>query len=142
VPLGDASHPQTAATNTGVVNQNHPLNANWGVALEEPVDDAEGEDYVADTEDDDAVNYNNDRDHRRLRNNRHGMRRHRPKVRDRDDSIGIIKFVMPSIDGKYDPDVYLEWELLVDQKFECHDFPNEKRVRSATSEFSNFASVW
>jgi hypothetical protein len=70
------------------------------------------------------------------------MRRHRPEVRDRDDSIGKIKFVMPSFDGKYDPEVYLEWELLVDQKFECHDFPNEKRVRVATSEFSNFASVW
>jgi hypothetical protein len=70
------------------------------------------------------------------------MRRHRPKVHDRDDSIGKIKFGMPSFDGKYDPDVYLEWELLVDQKFECHDFPNEKRVRAATSEFSNFASVW
>jgi hypothetical protein len=49
---------------------------------------------------------------------------------------------MPSFDGKYNPDAYLTWELAVDQKFSCHDFPKDKRVRAATSEFTNFASIW
>jgi hypothetical protein len=49
---------------------------------------------------------------------------------------------MPSFDGKYNPDAYLTWELAVDQKFSCHDFPKDKRVRAATSEFTDFASIW
>ena len=49
---------------------------------------------------------------------------------------------MPSFDGKYDPNAYLTWELAVDQKFACHDFPENKCVRAATSEFTDFASIW
>ena len=44
--------------------------------------------------------------------------------------------------GKYDPDAYLIWELTVEQKFACHEFPEDKKVRAATSEFVNFASIW
>jgi hypothetical protein len=32
--------------------------------------------------------------------------------------------------------------LAVEQKFTCFEFPENARVRAATSEFSNFASVW
>jgi hypothetical protein len=49
---------------------------------------------------------------------------------------------MASFDGKYDPNAYLTWELAVAQKFACHDFPENKRVRAATSEFTDFASIW
>ena len=100
--------------------------------------------YTADSEDDNVVNYDNDRDHRRLRFNRQGMRRDPPRheVRDRADIFSKVKFNMPSFEGKYDPDGYLSWELLVDQKFACHDFPEDRRVRAATSEFTDFSSVW
>jgi hypothetical protein len=59
-----------------------------------------------------------------------------------DDSLGKIKFTIPAFDGKYNPDAYLTWELAVDQKFSCHDFPEDKCVRAATSEFTDFASIW
>ena len=49
---------------------------------------------------------------------------------------------MPSFASKYDPDLHLIWELQVDQKFTCHDFPENRRVRAATSEFTDFACVW
>ena len=49
---------------------------------------------------------------------------------------------MPSFSGKYDPDAYLDWELVVDQKFACYGFSKNKRVRAATSEFTDFASIW
>jgi hypothetical protein len=32
--------------------------------------------------------------------------------------------------------------LVVEQKFICFEFPENARVRAATSEFSDFASVW
>ena len=99
------------------------------------------EEYSADTELDGEVNgqHNQQQRHRR-----HGGRARQPRreVRDNDDSLGKIKFSMPSFDGKYDPNAYLTWELAVNQKFACHDFPENKRVRAATSEFTDFASIW
>ena len=96
--------------------------------------------YVGDTElDDDAHPRNRHPQHRNRRGR--GARPPRREVRDNDDSLGNIKFTMPSFNGKYDPDAYLTWELAVDQKFVCHDFPENKRVRAATSEFTDFASI-
>nr|ABA97895.2 retrotransposon protein, putative, Ty3-gypsy subclass [Oryza sativa Japonica Group] len=59
---------------------------------------------------------------------------HDEAIHDNDDSLGKIKFTIPCFDGKYDPDAYLTWELAIDQKFDCHDFPENKRVRAATTE--------
>lgn len=101
-------------------------------------------DDVGDSEADGRANHNNDRAHRPLRFNQQGMRREPPRreVRDHDDAFAKVKFTMPSFNGKYDPDGYLDWELAVDQKFACHDFPENRRVRAATSEFTDFASIW
>ena len=66
--------------------------------------------YAGDTEHDDEVDA---QPCRQLHRNRRGMgaRPPRREVRDNDDSLGKIKFTMPSFDGKYDPDAYLTWEL-------------------------------
>ena len=32
--------------------------------------------------------------------------------------------------------------MVVDQKFACHEFPKNAHVRAATSEFTDFSSVW
>jgi hypothetical protein len=83
-------------------------------------------------------------DARRLvQHNRHGRDGHwRREVRNNDDAFHKLKFKIPSFDGKYDPDAYISWELAVEQKFICFEFPENARVRAATSEFSDFASVW
>ena len=90
------------------------------------------------------VNHHNDRAHRQLRFNCQGMAQgpHRYDVRDYDHSSAKIKFTMPAFNGKYNPDVYLDWELSVEQKFACHDIPENQRVRAATSEFTNLTSMW
>jgi hypothetical protein len=59
-----------------------------------------------------------------------------------DDVFSKIKFKIPPFDGEYDPDAYITWEIAVDQKFACHEFPETTRVRAATSEFTDFASIW
>jgi hypothetical protein len=38
--------------------------------------------------------------------------------------------------------MHISWEIAVDQKFACHEFPENTRVRAATSEFTDFATVW
>jgi hypothetical protein len=85
-----------------------------------------------------------DHDARRpVQHNRHGRDGHRRReVSNNGDAFHKLKFKIPPFDGKYDPDAYISWELAVEQKFTCFEFPKNARVRVATSEFSDFASVW
>jgi hypothetical protein len=85
-----------------------------------------------------------DHDARRsIQHNRHGRDGHRRhEVRNNNDAFHKLKFKIPPFDSKYDPDAYISWELAVEQKFTCFEFPENARVRAATSEFSDFASVW
>lgn len=137
VPVGHLQHP-ASATDAATINQHQRIPPG--------TDEEHGdkyEDYSGDAEDDQMVNHHNDRAHRQLRFNRHGMARgqHRYDVRDYDHSRAKIKFTMPAFNGQYNPDIYLDWELSVEQKFACHDIPENQRVRAATSEFTNFASI-
>jgi hypothetical protein len=58
------------------------------------------------------------------------------------DPFAKIKFSLPPFAGNIDPEAYLDWELVVQQKFDFHNVPAEHRVRLATSEFTNFALLW
>jgi hypothetical protein len=64
------------------------------------------------------------------------------EVRNYDDAFHKLKFKIPPFDGKYDHDAYISWELAIEQKFTCFEFPENARVRAATSESTNFASIW
>jgi hypothetical protein len=66
----------------------------------------------------------------------------RCEVHNNDNAFSKIKFKIPSFDGTYDPDAYITWKIAIDQKFACHDFSKNARVRAATSEFTDFASIW
>lgn len=114
-----------------------PAARSWADEVEEE----EMNNYTADTTTD-GFNVHNDCNHRRLRHNRQGIGRNQRDVRDHNDAVGKIKFTIPSFAGKYDHNAYLTWELTVEQKFVCHEFPKDKKVRGATSEFSDFTSIW
>ena len=49
---------------------------------------------------------------------------------------------LPSFEGRFNPAIYLAWELEVEQVFSHHDFSELERVRAATRAFTGFASVW
>jgi hypothetical protein len=65
----------------------------------------------------------------------------RPLVRD-DDHVAKLKLHVPTFDGRYNPDAYLSWELELDQRFACLNYPEDRRVSAATCEFTSFASIW
>jgi hypothetical protein len=78
-----------------------------------------------------------------IQHNCHGRDGHRRRVvRNNDDAFHKLKFKILPFDGKYNPDAYISWELTVEQKFTCFEFLEKARVRAATSEFSDFTSVW
>jgi hypothetical protein len=87
------------------------------------------------------------RGQRCLAHNRQGMGGHAGHANHlqearRDDPLRKIKFSILKFDGKYNPEAYLDWELQVEQKFNCHHYPEDRWVRAATSEFVDYASIW
>jgi hypothetical protein len=47
-----------------------------------------------------------------------------------------------SFQGKNDPEAYLEWEKKVELIFECHNYSEEKKVKLAVIEFTDYAIIW
>jgi hypothetical protein len=79
---------------------------------------------------------------RRLHNNRQGMGGNNANHQDNRDPFSKVKFTIPAFYGAYDAEVYLDWEMTVEQKLNSHLVPDVHKVRQATSEFKDFAIVW
>jgi hypothetical protein len=66
-----------------------------------------------------------------------------PRWRDgTNKNLGNIKMMIPSFQGKNDPEAYLEWEKKVELIFECHNYSGEKKVKLAVIEFTDYAILW
>jgi hypothetical protein len=79
--------------------------------------------------------------HRRVRRER--GHEWNPRGRDGvDRSLGNIKMKIPSFQGRTDPEVYLEWEKKIDLVFDCHNYSEEKKVKLAVIEFTDYAIIW
>jgi hypothetical protein len=83
----------------------------------------------------------------RLHYNHQGMggnndNNHDNRNQDNRDPFAKVKFTIPAFSGAYDAEVYLDWEMIVEQKFNSHLVPEVHKVRQATSEFKDFAIVW
>jgi hypothetical protein len=47
-----------------------------------------------------------------------------------------------SFQGRTDLEVYLEWEKKIDLVFDCHNYSEEKKVKFAVIEFTDYAIIW
>ena len=74
-------------------------------------------------------------------NMRYGGRRREDRNRE-DNNLGNIKMKIPSFQGKNDPEAYLEWERKVELVFDYHHYYENKKVKLAVIEFSDYAIVW
>ena len=108
-----------------------------------PVDDSD--DYHKDEfeDEEDQASLNNEgrfapRGERRGR----GFRRDPRRQDGTDRNLGNIKMKIPSLQGKNDPEVYLEWEKKVEFIFECHNYSEEKKVKLVVIEFTDYAIIW
>ena len=60
----------------------------------------------------------------------------------RDDRIEGVKLNIPIFQGKSDPEAYLEWEMKIEQLFACHNYTEDKKVKVAAMEFTDYALIW
>jgi hypothetical protein len=79
--------------------------------------------------------------HRRFRRER-GHEGNRGGRDGLDRNLGSIKMKIPSFQGRIDPEVYLEWEKKIDLVFYCHNYSEEKKVKLAVIEFTDYAIIW
>ncbi|RDX94082.1 hypothetical protein CR513_23572, partial [Mucuna pruriens] len=56
--------------------------------------------------------------------------------------VTIPWMTIPAFQGRNDPEVYLEWERKVEHVFDCHNYSEEKKVKLAVVEFTDYASIW
>jgi hypothetical protein len=59
-----------------------------------------------------------------------------------DRNLGNIKMKIPSFQLKNNAKLYLEWKKKVELIFECHNYSEEKKVKLAVIEFTDFAIIW
>ena len=70
---------------------------------------------------------------------RRAPRRERKEV---DDDLSHIKMTIPPFQGRSDPEAYLEWEKKMELIFDCHNYSEDKKVKLAMIEFTDYAIVW
>ncbi|KAJ4713035.1 Mutant gag-pol polyprotein [Melia azedarach] len=49
---------------------------------------------------------------------------------------------IPTIQGKNDPELYLEWERKVEHIFDCYNYSKKKEVKLVFVEFTDYTSIW
>ncbi|XP_031398472.1 uncharacterized protein LOC116209048 [Punica granatum] len=102
--------------------------------------DEEDEDYEEDNE---IASVGRVRRARGVRNEGRTHGRRDQAIRDRvDRNIGSIKMTIPPFQGRNDPDAFIEWERKVELIFDCHNYSEEKKVKLAAVEFTDYAIVW
>ena len=57
---------------------------------------------------------------------RHHQRHRCNHNRAPDEPSAKVKFTIPSFDGHYDAEAYLDWEMTIEQKFSAHQVPEEQ----------------
>ncbi|CAL0303552.1 unnamed protein product [Lupinus luteus] len=70
-----------------------------------------------------------------------GRRRARRGAR-REERLEGVKIKVPTFIGKNDPKAYFEWELKMEQVFECSFYDESKKVKVAALEFKEYALNW
>jgi hypothetical protein len=65
-----------------------------------------------------------------------------PRGRDGvDRNLGSIKMKIPYFQGRTDSEAYLEWEKKIELIFDCHNYSEEKKVKLAVIEFTDYAII-
>ena len=49
---------------------------------------------------------------------------------------------IPPFQGRSDLEAYLEWEKKMELIFDCHNYSEDKKVKLAVIEFTDYAIVW
>jgi len=66
----------------------------------------------------------------------------RPRREREHQELGEVRIDLPYIHRKENVEAYLDWEMKVEQLFECHQVSEERKVSLATLSFQGNAMYW
>src|SRR5215813_11796833 len=138
------ARPTEVRFNEGRSNTPRPYVPRPNGSRQPPMDEYEAENVFGDNGYDE-VDYASDFERFRPRNERPHREARRPMRRERkevDDDLSHIKMTIPPFQGKSDPEAYLEWEKKMELIFDCHNYSEDKKVKLAVIEFTDYAIVW
>ncbi|KAA0066461.1 uncharacterized protein E6C27_scaffold21G005620 [Cucumis melo var. makuwa] len=78
----------------------------------------------------------------RGRNNLANVMQPRRMERMHEDRDGGVKLKIPPFTGTADSETYLQWERKIEHVFDCNTFSENKKMKLAIAEFTNYASEW
>ncbi|KAA0032636.1 Transposon Ty3-I Gag-Pol polyprotein [Cucumis melo var. makuwa] len=78
----------------------------------------------------------------RGRNNLANVMQPRRMERVHEDRDGGVKLKIPPFTGTADSETYLQWERKIEHVFDCNTFSENKKMKLAIAEFTNYASEW
>ncbi|TYJ98383.1 uncharacterized protein E5676_scaffold232G001260 [Cucumis melo var. makuwa] len=78
----------------------------------------------------------------RGRNNLANVMQPRRMERMHEDRDGGVKLKIPLFTGTADSETYLQWERKIEHVFDCNTFSENKKMKLAIAEFTNYASEW
>ncbi|TYK18910.1 Retrovirus-related Pol polyprotein from transposon 17.6 [Cucumis melo var. makuwa] len=78
----------------------------------------------------------------RGRNNLANVMQPRRMERVHEDRDGGVKFKIPPFTGTTDSETYLQWKRKIEHVFDCNTFSENKKMKLAIAEFTNYASEW
>lgn len=59
-----------------------------------------------------------------------------------DGYLGNVKMTIPQFKDRSDPDAYLDWEKKLELIFDCHNYSEDKKVKVAVLEFTDYTITW
>ncbi|KAA0042451.1 reverse transcriptase [Cucumis melo var. makuwa] len=78
----------------------------------------------------------------RGRNNLANVIQPRRMERVHEDRDGGVKLKIPPFTGTADSETYLQWERKIKHVFDCNTFSENKKMKLAIAEFTNYGSEW
>ncbi|TYK08101.1 uncharacterized protein E5676_scaffold265G002620 [Cucumis melo var. makuwa] len=78
----------------------------------------------------------------RGRNNLANVMQPRRMERVHEDRDGGVKLKIPPFTGTADSETYLQWERKIKHVFDCNTFSENKKMKLAIAEFTNYGSEW
>ena len=56
-----------------------------------------------------------------------------------DEILAVVSSTLPSFEGNFDPNAYIDWELKVDKEFDKYDLSEQQMVLAAASALTKYA---
>ena len=60
---------------------------------------------------------------------------------EKDEEFGV-KLKIPTFDGRFDLEEYLQYESKIEHVFNCNNFSEERKLKLVVAKFCDYTNIW